>query len=45
MIIALPPLKNWAIYNQNDSYLQKHIDAILAHELVQVDKIKRKSSA
>ncbi len=26
----------------NDSYLQKHIDAILAHELVQVDKIQAK---
>lgn len=29
-------------YEINDSYLQKHIDAILAHELVQVDKIKAK---
>ncbi|MGL6268844.1 MAG: phosphoglucosamine mutase [Chitinophagaceae bacterium] len=29
-------------YQTNDSYLQKHIDAILAHELVQVDKIKAK---
>ena len=26
----------------DDSYLQKHIDAILAHELVQVEKIKAK---
>lgn len=26
----------------NDTYLQKHIDAILAHELVQVDKIQAK---
>jgi phosphomannomutase len=29
-------------YVTNDSYLQKHIDAILAHELVQVDKIQAK---
>jgi phosphomannomutase len=29
-------------YEINDSYLQKHIDAILAHELVQVDKIQAK---
>lgn len=29
-------------YIINDSYLQKHIDIILAHELVQVDKIQAK---
>jgi len=29
-------------HKQNDTYLQKHIDAILAHELVQADKIKSK---
>ncbi len=29
-------------YTQDDSFMQKHIDAILAHELVQVEKIKSK---
>jgi phosphomannomutase len=41
---SLPPLKIGS-HELNDSYLQKHIDAILAHDLCRLKKLKAKNSA
>lgn len=37
------PVDKLGTYSQNDSYLQKHLDAILAHPLVEADSIRKKN--